>query len=521
VAEPVAELGHTYVGIDLNERGLAEVAKRGFETHVLDLRLGAGSIEAALRTILAGRPLAAVLALDVLEHLPQPDAVLGAARVLAAEREGATLVTSLPNVTHFDVAAKLMVGRWDLVGAGLLDDTHLHLVGERGAHEMVAAAGWRQVDADDIVSDFSDQLFPPDLPVLRPGLPLQQVLWGLRGRAEAHRSTFQFVRRWVPAPNADARAHGPSPVTAWSYETPPLLGVVIDLDLGHRGDGPAELDGLLSALVQQEPTLGDLVVIGRGAEDAVRRAVDVGLSASAAGSSSGAAALASLNARWGVVLGQGDRPSPGWAAALAAVSEDVPGQVLRSSPVVAGRQDGVSLHAFDLAHADAPGIHAPAAFALPVQAVRVAMGAAVGGDEPRIDHEGGLIGLTALVAMWCSVVPVPEARVVCDPTTLTDAEQVVSAELAALESVAVVLPPGAAGRLRRSGVDLAGLRADAGATRGRLAHLEAQADVMAHHLAGAEEHIASLTHQVDLMNAWAARRPEARLRRLVRRVLRG
>ena len=64
--------------------------------------------------VLADRPVAAVLALDVLEHLPTRSGVLLALRdrlVVRAGRPGAaSVVVSIPNVTHVDVAAKLLLG---------------------------------------------------------------------------------------------------------------------------------------------------------------------------------------------------------------------------------------------------------------------------------------------------------------------------------------------------------------------------------------------------------------------------
>src|SRR5439155_21521011 len=77
VAEPLSELGFTSVGAALNPLGLEDLRARGFETATVDLR-DAATLAERLAGLLAVRPLGAVLALDVIEHLVHPRALLDA-----------------------------------------------------------------------------------------------------------------------------------------------------------------------------------------------------------------------------------------------------------------------------------------------------------------------------------------------------------------------------------------------------------------------------------------------------------
>ena len=96
------------------------------------------------------------LTLDVLEHLPDPEA---AVRQLHARlRPGGALVVSLPNVAHYRVALPLLLrGRWDYADEGLLDRTHLRFFGEHSARALLTGNGFR-IDAVDYVMAFPNLL---------------------------------------------------------------------------------------------------------------------------------------------------------------------------------------------------------------------------------------------------------------------------------------------------------------------------------------------------------------------------
>lgn len=81
-----------------------------------------------------------ILALDVLEHLTNPDEAL---RVLSTRlAPGGTIIISLPNVAHFDVSIPLLFrGRWEYGDEGLLDRTHLRFFTEATALHMIETCG--------------------------------------------------------------------------------------------------------------------------------------------------------------------------------------------------------------------------------------------------------------------------------------------------------------------------------------------------------------------------------------------
>ena len=146
VGEVLRDAGWEYVGADRDADAVADVVSRGLEGHVVDLATGDGLV-GRLAGLLAGRPVGAVMMLDIIEHLPDPPVVLRElaelSRAVAADGSDApVLVTSIPNVAHFDLGAKLVGGRWDVTSSGLLDRTHLQLFTEqRVGAELGGLAG--------------------------------------------------------------------------------------------------------------------------------------------------------------------------------------------------------------------------------------------------------------------------------------------------------------------------------------------------------------------------------------------
>ena len=229
LAEPVRSLGCEYIGADIDKAALADLSARGFEAHELDLQLDEDALVDALRALARGRKVAAVLLLDVIEHLVDPDPALRAIARLGTG-EVPDLIVSIPNVAHIDVGAKLLAGRWDLTKIGLLDDTHVRFFTDQRVRAVMSSAGWTQVDAFDVVNPFSDQMFPADAPVVRPGTPLRELLCRVRMTSDAFGETYQYVRRFehglssvapvVPADSAEEPA---------SRSAAPFLSIVTRL----------------------------------------------------------------------------------------------------------------------------------------------------------------------------------------------------------------------------------------------------------------------------------------------------
>lgn len=259
VAEPLARAGFDYVGLDLDDGSLAAVAERGFETHHVDLGADEDQLVAALQAILGDRPLAAILALDVLEHLVRPEAAVRAFQAVANDHEGAALVVSIPNVTHVDVAVRLLLGRWEMTPAGLLDDTHLRFFSSDAFDALFSPTRWRQVATRDTEAFHSDQFDLERSTAMQPGTPLRDLLWRVREGAGPHATTYQFVRRFELAPEGAARPLVATPgAPAGGTEPRPLVTLVVRVS--ERADFTG-LPRLLADVAAQEDDDLELVVL--------------------------------------------------------------------------------------------------------------------------------------------------------------------------------------------------------------------------------------------------------------------
>ena len=87
------------------------------------------------------RPFDVVVCADVLEHLPEPDAVL--ARIRRWMAPDGVLLVSLPNVANVAVRLALLAGRFEYAETGILDRTHLRFYTRRSARRLVENAGFR------------------------------------------------------------------------------------------------------------------------------------------------------------------------------------------------------------------------------------------------------------------------------------------------------------------------------------------------------------------------------------------
>ena len=199
VGEALRDAGWDYVGGDRDVDAVADVVSRGLEGHVVDLAMGDG-LAGALADLIAGRRVGAVMMLDIIEHLPDPPAVLRELAELSrslADGDGAPiLVTSIPNVAHFDLAAKLLAGRWDVTPSGLLDRTHLQMFTEQRVGTELSRFGWQECGRDDFVMERSDQWFPLDHPFLVEGGVVHDHLRSLRSAADPNMTVNQFVRAY-------------------------------------------------------------------------------------------------------------------------------------------------------------------------------------------------------------------------------------------------------------------------------------------------------------------------------------
>lgn len=82
-----------------------------------------------------------VLFMDVLEHVPDPLALLRTAA--KALKPGGCVIASIPNVAHWTVRAKLLLGRFDYQAQGIMDATHLRWFTASTIRRLFDKAGLR------------------------------------------------------------------------------------------------------------------------------------------------------------------------------------------------------------------------------------------------------------------------------------------------------------------------------------------------------------------------------------------
>lgn len=84
-----------------------------------------------------------VLVADVLEHLRQPDALLG--QIHGRLRPGGRVVGSIPNFAHWYPRVRVASGLFDYDARGILDRGHLRFYTRRSFRRMCEGAGYRVV----------------------------------------------------------------------------------------------------------------------------------------------------------------------------------------------------------------------------------------------------------------------------------------------------------------------------------------------------------------------------------------
>ena len=351
VGEVLRDAGWEYLGGDRDVDAVADVVSRGLEGHVVDLATGEG-LAGRLADLTAGRPVRAVLMLDIIEHLPDPSAVLRELAELswslaADGGDAPVLVTSIPNVAHFDLAAKLVGGRWDVTPSGLLDRTHLQMFTEQRVVSDLGRFGWQECGRDDVVMEHSDQWFPLDHPFLVEGGPVHDHLRSLRSAADPNMAVNQFVRAYRLSgrpPTSDR--HLPKPAaegapTEGTAVDPPFLSVLTRTE----GTRPSMLAEALTCLAAQTLEDLDVVVLVHGDDPGAFESSGAVVSSFEEGFASrvrveqvrGESPAASLNAglalargRYVAFLDEGDLVTADWAERFAEGAARAPGKLVRS-----------------------------------------------------------------------------------------------------------------------------------------------------------------------------------------------
>ncbi|CAN5206280.1 hypothetical protein BH09ACT1_BH09ACT1_02230 [soil metagenome] len=187
----------TVVGVDLNEADIEEAKTKLSAAFVLDI------LDSEARKSLGVFDV--VVFGDVIEHLPDPRAVLRAVHELLAE--GGSIVYSIPHMGHASVRMDLMDGRFPYTEIGLLDKTHLHFYDRTEVRSVFADSGYEIADELPTVSSYPEQWIATRLKGM--GLVPSPEYFAMLASTDAH--IFQFIG--IAFPNATI-ATSPRPVAA-------------------------------------------------------------------------------------------------------------------------------------------------------------------------------------------------------------------------------------------------------------------------------------------------------------------
>lgn len=246
VAEPLADLGFEYVGVEIDPTHVADLRRRGFEAHELDLwGVRDRPLAKALGELLGDREVTVLLMLDVIEHCPDTEALLTDLQDTVGKLDRPLTVVSIPNVAHVDVAAKLLAGEFTYTPTGLLDRTHVQLWTHRRLTTDLARYGWLQVAENDFTLRRSDQ-YEADHPLQAEDGPLGSWVRQLRERVDPYAYVNQFIRAFSLAPAPAAPPAPPSALRPPATDAP-FLSVIVRT----RGERAAGLREALLCLAAQ------------------------------------------------------------------------------------------------------------------------------------------------------------------------------------------------------------------------------------------------------------------------------
>lgn len=128
-------LGCRVTGIEFDSDAVEIARTRCSEVYQADL-----DEDIALDCARSSAPYDVLLAAAVLEHLKYPERLLRAAHTLLAPN--ARLIISLPNIAHWQMRLKLLMGRFDYEDYGIMDRTHLKLYTLKTGRELIESCGY-------------------------------------------------------------------------------------------------------------------------------------------------------------------------------------------------------------------------------------------------------------------------------------------------------------------------------------------------------------------------------------------
>lgn len=154
ISRPLNEAGFRYHGMDSHPVSLRLMKEAGIDASACDLN---DPDDVLKKLDQLETDIGALLLIDVIEHLVDPHLLLSELSRWAREHGSSYLLVSVPNVAHFDIAFRLLCGRWDPTRTGLLDSTHVRFFYRDTLARLFDRAGWKLVEENDFHVLRSDQ----------------------------------------------------------------------------------------------------------------------------------------------------------------------------------------------------------------------------------------------------------------------------------------------------------------------------------------------------------------------------
>lgn len=230
IAAKLQEAGIRYIGFDADVGVVAELRANGVEAHTVDLLQPEAAVE-MIMSVCDGARISGISLLDVVEHLDFECRLLTVLREALPDSDGVTLVVSVPNFSHTDVATKLFAGDWEYTTSGLLDNTHRVIYTEVHLGKTMQRNGWEEIARQDYRQEYSDQYFLRPSVVLNRHAGVGKHLRALKASLDGNADIHQFVR-----------AYRARPAVAAAKPSSVLLSVLVSDDISLN-----RLHGILAA----------------------------------------------------------------------------------------------------------------------------------------------------------------------------------------------------------------------------------------------------------------------------------
>jgi Glycosyltransferase WbsX len=185
--------------IDLVEQEVAAPRKAPIHWPGIEVVPGTFTDVASLKATLdeVGE-IGAVLLINALQHLAEPQELLTALSSWSLEHGSLPLLVTVPQIAHLDIALQVLCGQFEVQETGPLDPANLRFFTEETLQRLIERSGWDVVARDDLHSLYSDHYDEG----LRNGLP-EELVGALQATAEAvnpNWSVTQFVWLLEPRP---------------------------------------------------------------------------------------------------------------------------------------------------------------------------------------------------------------------------------------------------------------------------------------------------------------------------------